>query len=93
MNRTERRRYHTCLGDQLKNRCRAPMSIRERGVKCVLPRMVTSFLYWNARPLIRVTVVRRGMSNDYRSRMRITLESDVTRISECVTVINTTTSE
>ena len=69
------------------------MSRGERGVKCVLPRMVTSLLYWNARPLIRVTVVRRGMSNDYQSRRRITLESDVTRISECVTVINTTTSE
>ena len=69
------------------------MSRGERGVKCVLPRMVTSLLYWNARPLIRVTVVRRGMSYDYQSRRRITLESDVTRISECVTVINTTTSE
>ena len=69
------------------------MSRGERGVKWVLPRMVTSLLYWNARPLIRVTVVRRGMSNDYQSRRRITLENDVTRISECVTVINTTTSE
>ena len=69
------------------------MSRGERGVKCVLPRMVTSFLYLNARPLIRVTVVRRGMSYDYQSRRRITLKSDVTRTTECVTVTLTTTSE
>ena len=69
------------------------MSRGEGGVKWVLPRMVTSLLYWNARPLIRVTVVRRGMSYDYRSRRRITFESDVMRITECVTVINTITSE
>ena len=69
------------------------MSRGEGGVKWVLPRMVTSLLYWNARPLIRVTVVRRGMSNDNRSRRRITLESDVMRITECVTVINTITIE
>ena len=69
------------------------MSRGEGGVKWVLPRMVTSFLQRKDCPLIRVTVVRRGMSYDYQSRRRITLESDVTRISECVTVINTTTSE
>ena len=69
------------------------MSRGEGGVKWVLPRMVTSLLYWNARPLIRVTVVRRGMSYDYRSRRRVTLESDVMRIMECVTVIYTITSE
>ena len=33
------------------------------------------------------------MSYDYQSRRRITLESDVMRITECVTVINTITSE
>ena len=58
------------------------MSRGERGMKGVLPRMVTSFLYWNARPLIRVTVVRRGMSNNNQSRRRITLKSDVMRIVE-----------
>ena len=58
------------------------MSRGERGVKWVLPRRVTSFLYWNARPLIRVTVVRRDMSNDYNNRRRITLKSDVMRIVE-----------
>ena len=69
------------------------MSRGERGMKGVLPRMVTSFLYWNARPLIRVTVVRRGMSNNYNNRRRITLKSDVMRITECITVTRTTTSE
>ena len=69
------------------------MSRGEGGVKWVLPRMVTSFLQRKDCPLIRVTVVRRGMSYDYQSRRRITLESDVTRTTECVTVTSTTTSE
>ena len=35
---------HKPLGDHLKKRWRAPMSIRERGMKWVLPRIVTSSL-------------------------------------------------
>ena len=37
-------RSHVPLGDQLKKLRRAPMSIRERGMKRVLPRIVAYFL-------------------------------------------------
>ena len=50
----------------------------------MLPRMVTSFLYSNA--FGRYTSVRLGMSKHHSKWMRITFESDVTRITECVTI-------
>ena len=40
-----KRGSHVPLGDQLKKRRRAPMSIRERGMKRVLPLIVMSFLW------------------------------------------------
>ena len=46
------------------------------------------FLHWNARLLTRVTVVREGMSVCEERVIRNTLQSDVTRIAECKTVIS-----
>ena len=40
------------------------MSMGERGMKCVLPLIVTSFLYLNA-SLVKYTSVRLGMSKHY----------------------------
>ena len=62
-------RSHVPLGDQLNLFWRAPMSIRERGMKWVLPVIVTSFLYQNASG--RYTSVRRGMSKHHSQWMRI----------------------
>ena len=46
------------------------------------------FLYWKAIPLLRVTVVREGMSVGEDRVIGSTLQSDGTRIAECPTVIN-----
>ena len=46
------------------------------------------FLHLNAYLLKRVTVVREGMSADEVRVIRNTLQSDVTRIAECKTVIS-----
>ena len=56
-------RSHVPLDDHLKKRRRAPMSIRERGMKWVLPVIVTSSLYSNA--CGRYTSVRLGMSKHH----------------------------
>ena len=72
------------LDDQMKLR-RAPMSIRERGMKGVLPVIVTDFVLRNAHG--RYTSVRLDMSKHHLLWMRITLESDVTRVIECVTIL------
>ena len=44
------------------------------------------FLYLKARPLVRVTVVREGISVCEDRVMDVTLQSDGTRIAECTTV-------
>ena len=46
------------------------------------------FLYWNAYSLLRVTVVREGMSVCEDRVMGNTLQSDGTRKAECTTVIH-----
>ena len=61
------------------------MSIRERGMKRVLPLIVTSVLYLNA--CGRTTSVRLGMSEHHFKWVKSTLETDVTRILECATEI------
>ena len=46
------------------------------------------FLYLKAHPLVRVTVVREGMSVCEDRVKRNTLQSDDTRIPECITDFN-----
>ena len=46
------------------------------------------FLYLKAHPLLRVTVVREGMSVGEDGVRGNTLQSDVTRIAECNTVFS-----
>ena len=58
------KRSHVPLGDQLKKRWRAPMSICERGMKWVLPLIVT-LLSFLRNAIGRFTVVSLGMSKPH----------------------------
>ena len=49
--------------------------------------VLTVSLYLKALSLSRVTVVREGMSVDEDRKTDITLQSDGTRIEECITVV------
>ena len=66
--------------------CRAGVMSRNEGEEEEGLLTLTVFLHLKAHPLLRVTVVREGMSVCDDRVIRITLQSDGTRTVECVTV-------
>ena len=89
MTHLERIDGESCVEERGKERScwRAGVISRNEGGKGEALFVWTVFWHLKAYSLSRVTVVREGMSADEVRVIRNTLQSDGTRIAECITVI------